>query len=193
MNSTNPTDKVWEEFSDRLRRFIQKHVPSAADTGDILQDTFVKIHKNLPHLRQIEKLTSWVFQIARNTISDYYRHRKDSPDLPEDLSDSAEEFDQDLTSEVASCLRPMVEELPNSYREAIELVEYGGITQQTLAKRLGLSPSGAKSRVQRARAKLKEMFLECCHFELDRRGNIMDYQPKDSACRYCSSEAAKKS
>jgi RNA polymerase sigma-70 factor, ECF subfamily len=47
---------------------------------------------------------------------------------------------------------------------------------------LGISFSGAKSRVQRARAKIKEQLLDCCHFQFDRAGQIIDYQPRRDCC-----------
>ena len=52
-----------------------------------------------------------------------------------------------------------------------------------LAERMGLSLSGAKSRVQRARDKLRDMLLSCCHFEFDRRGQIVDYYERCCGCR----------
>ena len=55
-----------------------------------------------------------------------------------------------------------------------------------MAERLGISISGAKSRVQRARAKLKAMMLECCHIDLDSRGSVIDYRPKGASCRLCT-------
>ena len=62
------------------------------------------------------------------------------------------------------------------------VTEYQGLTQRELAEKLGLSFSGAKSRVQRAREKLKKMLLDCCHFELDRRGKVIDYRPNCDCC-----------
>ena len=67
--------------SDRLRRFISKRVDRAADVEDILQDTFVKIHVDLPRLKDRDKLTAWTYQIARNTVADYYRRRCDDAGL----------------------------------------------------------------------------------------------------------------
>ena len=66
--------------------------------------------------------------------------------------------------------------------EASHRVRDGARRSAPLAERLGLSLSGAKSRVQRAREKLKQQLLECCHFELDRRGHIIDYQPRCQCC-----------
>lgn len=100
-------------------------------------------------------------------------------DLPEELPDD------DVVSELLPCVRAMVRSLPEMDRQALVLTEYQGLTQKEMAERLGLSFSGAKSRVQRAREKLKQQLLECCHFELDRRGHIIDYQPR---CQSCETE-----
>ncbi|HLZ55439.1 MAG TPA: sigma factor-like helix-turn-helix DNA-binding protein, partial [Ktedonosporobacter sp.] len=77
---------------------------------------------------------------------------------------------------------------PDQDRQALVLTEYQGLTQKELGERLGLSFSGAKSRVQRAREKLKQELLACCHFELDRRGHILDYQPRCDCCVQASCE-----
>ena len=96
--------------------------------------------------------------------------------LPENLPD------EDVISELFPSVRAMVMSLPAQDRQALILTEYQGLTQKELAERLGLSLSGAKSRVQRARAKLKQQLLDCCHFELDRRGHVIDYQPRCACC-----------
>jgi len=84
------------------------------------------------------------------------------------------------------CILPLVERLPWPYRQALLLTEYEGLTQKELGQRLGLSLSGAKSRVQRARDQFRDLLLECCHFEFDRRGTIIDYHPN---CEFCATEA----
>ena len=73
----------------------------------------------------------------------------------------------------------MVRRLPAKYRKAIDLVEFQGLAQDDAAVRLGISLSGAKSRVQRARVKLKDMLQACCSFEFDGRGRIVDFQPNE--------------
>ncbi len=80
------------------------------------------------------------------------------------------------------CILPLVQQLPPPYRQALLLTEVEGMTQKDLAARLGLSFSGARSRVQRARDKLRELLLDCCHFEFDRRGTIIDYYPNCERC-----------
>lgn len=89
-------------------------------------------------------------------------------------------------NEIASCIKAMINHLPEKCRQAIISTEFAGLTQKELGEKLGLSLSGAKSRVQRAREKLKAMLLECCHFEFDRLGNILDYRHKENTCPYCT-------
>ena len=78
----------------------------------------------------------------------------------------------------------MIEELPSIYKEAILLTEYEGLTQKQLAEKLNISLTGAKSRVQRAKKMLKNMLLQCCHFEYDKYGTVIDYC---KVCCCCSS------
>ena len=89
-------------------------------------------------------------------------------------------------------IRGAVAGLPEPYREALLLTEYEGLTQQQLAERVGISLSGAKSRVQRGREKLKQILLDCCHVELDRRGGIIDYQGQCDCCAngHCGPDCA---
>jgi RNA polymerase sigma-70 factor (ECF subfamily) len=67
----------------------------------------------------------------------------------------------------------------------MKLVDFGGLSQQELADRVGISLSGAKSRVQRARQMLREMVLDCCRVERDGRGNVTDYETTERSARYC--------
>ena len=184
------TEKVWYEFNTQLKLFILKRIPDEHSAEDILQDVFLKIHAHVDTLRNEEKLQGWIFQITRNAIHDYYRSYKATSPLPETL-DLAEDLPgDDLIAELAPCIKEMVDNLPNDYREALILTEYQGLTQKELGEKLGISFSGAKSRVQRAREKLKTMLLDCCHFEIDRLGKVIDYQPRCDCCSTHTSSAA---
>ncbi len=83
---------------------------------------------------------------------------------------------------MARCVAPMVWELLDNYRRAIELTDLEGMTQAA-AERLGLSLPGAKSRVQRGRARLKKMLLRCCEIETDRRGRVIAFETRDGEGR----------
>ena len=67
---------------------------------------------------------------------------------------------------------------------------FDGLTQQQIAERVGISLSGAKSRVQRGREQLKTMLQECCSFEFDRRGKVIGCEPRRNAgCQECGNQA----
>src|SRR5437764_14811132 len=76
------TEKVWEEFHPRLKQFILKRVPDEQNAEDILQDVFLKIHTRIGTLRDEEKLQSWMYQVARNAVTDYYREQRATVELP---------------------------------------------------------------------------------------------------------------
>ncbi len=183
------TEQAWEAFHTPLHQFIRRRVTDEATAEDLLQEVFLKIHQHGGRLRDARRLESWIYQLTRNIIIDHYRSRnplvtsldaQEVLDLPEELPDD------DMVSELLPCVRAMVLALPRPDRQALILTEYQGLTQKELGERLGLSFSGAKSRVQRAREKLKQELLTCCHFELDRRGHIFDYQPRCDCCEQSS-------
>ncbi len=177
------TEDIWKVYQPRLSTFIHRHITETADVDDVLQEVFVKIHTHVASLRDEEKLQSWIYQIARNAIMDYYRHQKRNLSLA--TVRKTEENDtifDDVARELAPCIREMVEQLPEKYRQALLLTEYEGLTQKELSVRLGISFSGAKSRVQRAREQLKDMLLACCNFQFDHLNHVIDYQPRANCC-----------
>ena len=176
-------ETVWEALHHRLRNFILKRVNDENIADDILQDVFLKIHLQMRSLRDADRLEAWVYQIARNAIIDHYRHPNPIVELNEDLSaPELEAPEPNAADEIAASLREMAEALPEPYREALLLTEFQGMSQQQLADRQGLSLSGAKTRVQRARQKIKAALLSCCHFEFDRYGRIVDYWDNCCCC-----------
>lgn len=181
------TQEIWERFRNPLRQFIRKRVPDNDASEDILQNVFVKIHQHIHELHDKSKLQAWIYQITQNAIVDFYRSHKElttAPDTIEELADDSD-HDNEPGEALSRCLKPIIDHLPDPYREALLLTELEGLTQQEMGKKLGLSVSGAKSRIQRGRAKLKDMLLNCCHIEFDRFGNVLDYQPIDQPCRFC--------
>ena len=181
-----PVENVWAEFSDTLKRFILQRVGNEQAAEDILQDVFMKIHAGIAGLSDERRLQGWVYQITRNAIVDFYRKPQPAQDLPEDLvAINGDDDDSDVERKLALSLRGMVEQLPEEYRQAMILTAFEGLTQKEVADRLGLSLSGAKSRVQRGREKLRDLLLDCCHLEFDRRGRVIDYHPRVDCCERC--------
>jgi RNA polymerase sigma-70 factor, ECF subfamily len=176
--STPAFETLWLDLHEPLCRFVCSRTANVDDAEDILQDVFLRAYHHLGTVRDPERLQSWVYQIARRRLIDHYRSRRQWVDLPETLPGDAEQEDETGEPLLAS-LRDVVDGLPESYREALVLTDLQGMAQQDLAGRLGISLSGAKSRVQRARQKVKETLARCYQFEVDVRGGLMDYS------RYC--------
>ncbi len=180
------TADVWRDFRGRLKGYLVKRIPRDEDADDILQEIFLKVHRGLPKLKDSEKLEAWVYRITKNALVDFYRTQKFPQDGVENIPDQIQDNDEsEAASAIAACLRPMAEALPEADREALRLAEWEDRTQKEVAEELGLSLSGGKSKVQRARRKLKKKLLDCCRLELDRRGKIIDYRRRDEDCNDC--------
>ena len=184
MNAT--LEHIWHEFADKLGQFIRSRVSDRATAEDILQNVFLKIQGRLSKLEDPAKLQSWLYQIARNAIIDHYRTRKETIEVPETIPAEAPVDDVEMEG-LKAAFRRMIYSLPEPYRDALVLTEFEGLTQKELANRLGISLSGAKSRVQRGRLQLKQMLLDCCSFEFDRRGKIIECEPRSKGtCGECA-------
>jgi RNA polymerase sigma-70 factor, ECF subfamily len=184
MNSSAQTslETIWDKYCCRLLAFLRSRVSDDAEAEDLLQEVFMRVHYHLCCLPPPEKMDSWIYQIARNLVIDHYRRRRLTLELLPDLPGDTGFAEADRQAELALSLRGMVEQLPGPYREALLLTEFQGLSQVELAGRLGLSVSAAKSRVQRARRKLRDLLLACCHIELDRRGQVIDYYERCCIC-----------
>ena len=169
------TEDVWTVFRQRLHFYIRARSRSSQDAEDILQDVFVKVHQRLDTVEDDARLTSWLYRVTHNTIVDYYRKKRPSPSAqepPAPVEDDIPIAEQRL----APFLGEIINGLPAIYREALTLTELEGLTQDEMGRRLGLSTSGAKSRVQRGRAMVRDQLLDCCEIELDRRRHVIDYE-----------------
>lgn len=183
---TNVTEVVWETFAEPLRAFLRRRVSDEMTADDLLQDVFLKIHTQIGTLREEEKLAPWVYQIARHALIDFYRRQRPHASLVEAEQQAAEQADwedEEMRASLAASVLGMIRYLPTSQQEALLLTDYQGLSQKELATRLGLSFSGAKSRVQRAREQLKRLFLACCHVAFDQSGRAIDFAPQCDCCR----------
>jgi RNA polymerase sigma-70 factor (ECF subfamily) len=187
---------IWSDLGERLRRFIGKRVSDAHAVDDITQDVLLKLQSQLGDLPPDDKLPAWLFRVARNAIVDYYRSRavREHVDVTdhEPVAATMEADDQaDAAAELTPCLLRMVELLPEPYREALKLADFQGRGQQEVADLMGISLSGAKSRVQRARTMLREMIYDCCQITRDGRGNVLDFARTERSARYCGGDDGK--
>lgn len=191
MKRSAETTEIWNRTHNRLLSYIRSRVATMQDAEDILQEVFVRIHANLQRLKDTQSIDAWIYRIARNAITDYYRERAKAASAIKSLADEAGAEaphgarsvagdTREPSAVIGGCVAQLVDYLPERYREAVAMTEIGGLSQTAAAGKLGISVSGMKSRVQRGREKLKGLLLDCCHVEFDRRKGVIDYEPKRS-------------
>lgn len=176
---------AWLEVAARLRPYVARRVASPADVEDVLQDTFLRMHRGLDALADGERFGPWVYRVATSAIGDHLRSRARHPLAATDSATRAAgapttsvAVAENLEADLAECIALFVARLPSPYREAITLTELQGLTQKDAAELLGVTVSGMKSRVQRGRARIRRMFEECCEISVDCRGRVTDCTPR---------------
>jgi RNA polymerase sigma-70 factor (ECF subfamily) len=176
-----------QELEARLRPFVARRV-SPSEVDDVLQDIYLRVQRGLTAIREDERFGPWVYRVARSAIAEQRRARARHPladaDAPEDACDGAVPIDE-LTAEekLAAAVVPFIAMLPSPYREALTLTELEGLSQA--ADMIGISLSGMKSRVQRGRTRLRELFEECCVIALDARGRPISCEPRGPRSPSC--------
>ena len=174
---------AWRDIEARLRPYVARRIASAAEVDDIVQEILVRVHKGLATLRDDESFGGWVYRIAARTIADSAKSHARDPIVRGagvvDAAGAGSDEAADLQLELGECVALFVARLPSPYRETITLTELKGLTQKEAAEMLGTSLSGMKSRVQRGREKIRQMFEECCEISVDCRGRVVDCEARD--------------
>lgn len=174
--------KIWNSIHNNLRLFILSKVPDSSYADDILQNVFVKIHSSIGTLKDENKVNAWIYQIARNEITDHYRRLKKGITNIMLVDEPDEDHNINLLNEALTDMIKMLDNLPSEHCEALCLTELEGLSQKEYADKVGISYTAAKSRVQRSRRMLKDLLLKCCHYEFDRYGAVIDISPNCCCC-----------
>ncbi|MBL6449951.1 sigma-70 family RNA polymerase sigma factor [Fulvivirga sp. 29W222] len=167
---------IWKRCETNLFNFILSKTNDAALAHDILQEVSIKLHNALVRKVEIRNHTSWLYQVARNTISDHYRSQNISKTQMASLPNrnASESCICDLSGFIIQNY------LPQKYSHALYLSDIEELPQQQIAKQMGLSLTATKSRIQRGRQKLRELVTKCVNIEWNSRGEPVDYYLKNS-------------
>jgi RNA polymerase sigma-70 factor, ECF subfamily len=170
---------LWITHQKELRNYILKRVKDADIANDILQEVLMNVYAFCISKSGVNNVRSWLFQIAHNTLIDFYR--KQSKFTADEQFPQKTTEDENLAfKEAADFILPMIEFLPEDYAVPLKLADIDGMKQAEIAQLLNLSLSATKSRIQRARQLLKAEFITCCNFETDKLGTIISFDIKDS-------------
>jgi RNA polymerase sigma-70 factor (ECF subfamily) len=197
VTTREPAREIAAELHGRLREFVRRRIrdPYAAD--DVTQEVLLRLHRGLGDLRSADRLDAFAYRIARNAIIDHYRSRASGKEATTEERDLTAYIEAERDSvedggrrELARCLTPLVERLPEPYREALTVTDLGSLSQVEAARRAGISVPGMKARVQRARTKVHQLLTECCDVALDEGRRIADVRRTGPcACRSEKREA----
>jgi RNA polymerase sigma-70 factor, ECF subfamily len=168
---------AWSAHEAELRGYLRHRLGDAEGAEELLQDVFLKALRQGRRFCAVENARAWLFQVARNALTDRLRSSHEGVPLPEDLPAPAAEAPPQVDS-LSQCLPRVLAELSEADRLALTLCDLEGHTQQDLAERLGLSLPGAKSRLQRARARLRRRLVEACQVRFDESGRVCGFTPR---------------
>ena len=179
-------EDVAEELSGPLRRYLERLVGDRSSADDLLQDTLLKIARALPSFEGRSSVKTWAFTIATRVATDHFRRPHSRAQMVEiDEHEPAHvldaEIDQRLViDEMSSCVREVIDSLPEDYRTALVLHDLEGQTAAQVAEIAGCSVPTAKIRIHRARRRLKEALDEECSFYRDAENVFRCDRKRDS-------------
>jgi len=176
------TQEVWNQYSNEIKYFILSKVKDEAIADDIVQDTFLKVHTKLHTLRDLNKLKSWIFAIARNSIVDHYKTTNQTFEI---ANFEPETHLEEETHTEKDCLRGILSGLPKKYRDPIFLSDIKGMKQSEVAKQLNIPLPTAKSQIQRARKLIAEGFMNCCGLTQNEKGHLVGEIQDKKDCKIC--------
>ncbi len=177
-------ENIWSEYHAGLKAFLHSKVSNNIEVDDLLQEILVKTFNSIHTVKSEDSIKPWLYQIANNSIIDFYRKHAKSRELTAELLWYGED-DEDIKQSLAQCIVPFIKALPDETADLLTAIDIEEQSQKAYAEASGVSYSTLKSRVQKGRAELRALFEQCCHFSLDKHGNIVDFDPKSKSCKNC--------
>lgn len=167
--------KIWETNKSEISNFIKSKIDDVSLVEDILQEVSIKLFDNLQRKTEIQNYKAWLYQVARNTIADYYRKNKKIEALTSVNLQTTENQNVcfcDLSGFIIQTY------LPKKYSEPLYLSDIEQKSQKEIAEILNLSLTATKSRIQRGRKKLKELIADCIDISYNNKGQVSDFELK---------------
>jgi RNA polymerase sigma-70 factor (ECF subfamily) len=175
--------EIYDQFYQRVRKYILASVKDESVADDLIQETFIKIQENLDSLRDPAKISSWIFRIAYHLCQDHFRTLKKSSSH-EEIHDGLVNLQETPVQkkleqgEMSRCVQDQLHLLPEAQRSIIIFADVMDFSHQEIANILGLTVENVKVRLHRARKKFKAILEEKCTFEVDER-NVLVCDPVD--------------
>lgn len=170
--------RAWTTHESELRRWLRARVREPADADDLMQEMFIKALRQGQRFCDIHNARAWLFEVARNMLADSLRVARDTVELPDNLVSEADE--PPAVDLLTACLPRVLSELSEADRDVLTRCDLEGMPQAEYAAQHGLSLSAAKSRIQRARERLRARLAEACQVRFDADGHVIDFVGRSS-------------
>lgn len=158
LNKVAQFEDIVNEYQRDLVNFHYRFVGNRMEAEDLAQDTFIKAYKKFHTLQNPGKLKSWLFQIARNTVIDFFRRSKnreialDNQIVENFAQTTTAEFQDKMANlEISKELERCIDQLIKEDRAIIRLLYYDGFSYKEISGLLGINQNTLKSRLHRAR------------------------------------------
>ncbi len=187
MSTASIDFKLWEK---KLNNFLTPYIKEKAEKADLLQEIFIKILEKKDTIKNEESLSSWIYTVSRNTVFNHFRKqsRLNNNCTCEALTpNQGDTKPANYNTELVECLPRFIDKIPEEYREALRLSDLELLPQKEVARRLNISLTAAKSRIQRARKKLQEALEAGCFMEFDAYGNLVVCIPRKKLSKKAAS------
>jgi RNA polymerase sigma-70 factor (ECF subfamily) len=176
--------KIYDQHYNPVRKFILAYVKDEWAADDLIQETFIKVQKNLKTIKDPSKTSSWIFRIAHNLCHDHYRQSKRSSLNQRNIQQEIVPFKEAVVQkeleqqQMGECVQDKMDLLPPDYRSVLILSDIMAFSHKEIAEILEISVSNVKVRIHRARRKFRTILEDHCTFEVDER-NVLVCDPKE--------------
>ena len=160
---------IMRKYKSPLYRFAYRHMGDADDAEDVVQDTFIAMHRNLARFNPKYKFSTWAFQIAMNKCRDLGRKRKTrsfmlriTPVMETKLTDI--EVDENPETAIddkrkLEAVNIAISNLPENLKAPLILCAIENMSQKQAAGILKISPKAVETRIYRARQLLTKSLV----------------------------------
>ena len=152
-------EAIYRDYHGKVSGYIRSKINSPQDAEDITSDVFLKVYEKIDTFDESKSsLSTWIYTITRNTLTDYFRTRKVFAEIPETIEDDISVEDDIRNAEMLETLADALETLEERERDIIILRFYSGKTLRKISSQMSISYAYVKVLQNNAFAKIKNFF-----------------------------------
>ena len=175
INTYTDASALWTDYKNEMLFYILKKIKDKEIANDLSHEVLMKIYNSCCSGNEIKNIKSWMYQIAHNTVIDYL---KSENKFTNEVNEKFESDENNTYEEAEKFLEPLIKLLPDKYALPLLLSDIEGVSQIEVSKKMNLSLTATKSRIQRARKLLKEKIIECSNLEMNAKGRPISIEIK---------------